>query len=160
MKYISVVILIIFMSWTWSLATTERAFSLEEHKRVEAGVEKDIREFILRKHPQTTDLYCQELYTEPVQPGVEMIAHFRCRTEGAAEGFETVTQTFEGEIRLRSADNFQTWTEVGGKIRAPEIAFTRGVEVSSKDTVPPAPEPGTPAQPAAAPQPAPKSEHQ
>lgn len=152
MKYISVVILILFMSWTWSLATTERPFSLEQHKRVEAGVEKDIREFIMRKYPKTTDLYCQELYTEVVQPSVEMLAHFRCRTEGKVDDFETVTQTFAGEIRLRSNDNFVTWAEVGGNIRAPEVTFNYGTQVSSKDPFPAAPEPGTPAQPE-------KSEH-
>lgn len=154
MKYISVAILILFMAWTWSLATTERAFSLEQHKRVESGVEKDIRAFIMRKYPQTTDLYCQELYTEVVEPSVEMLAHFRCRTEGAVDANETVTQTFEGDLRLRSIDNFQTWTEVGGNIRAPEVAFSQGTHVTAKDNFPEAPEPGTPTTPPADPAPA------
>jgi hypothetical protein len=144
MKYISVVILIALMAWTWSLATAEPAFSLEQSKRVEAGVEKDIREFILRKHPETTDLYCQEMYTEPVQAGVEMIAHFKCRTDGRVGADETVTQTFQGEIRLRSDDGFATWSEVGGNIRAPEVVFNNGLRVKAHELeVPPAPAPGT-----------------
>lgn len=132
MKYISVVILIVLLSWTWSLATTERAFSLEDHKRVEAGVEDDIRQFIVRKYPQTTDLYCQEMYTEVVQPKVAMNAHFRCRTEGPAGQDETITQTFEGHLSLTSQDEFKTWTEAGGEIRSSQITFNQGVKISSQ----------------------------
>ena len=58
MKYTSVFIVIVLMAWTWSLATTERAFKLEQHKAVEAGVEKDVRAFILRKFPEATEIYC------------------------------------------------------------------------------------------------------
>jgi hypothetical protein len=132
MKYVSVVILIALMSWTWCLATTERTFSLEEHKRVEAGVESDIRSFIARKYPETTDLYCQKLYTEAVEATV-MLAHFRCRTEGRAGADETVTQMFEGHLRLSSQDGFKTWKELDGSIRASQISFNQGVKISSEE---------------------------
>jgi len=143
MKYISVVILIALMSWTWSLATTERGFTLEEHMRVEEGVEKDIKAFIVGRYPQTTDIYCQELYTEPITAETEMVVHFRCKSEGKAAGDETITQVFEGQIQLRSNDQFKTWSEVGGQIRAPEIEYSRGVQVSAKDPFPEAPAPGS-----------------
>ncbi|MES2964240.1 MAG: hypothetical protein V4760_10145 [Bdellovibrionota bacterium] len=148
MKYISVVILIALMAWTWSLATAQPAFSLEQSKRVEAGVEKDIRDFIMRRYPDTTDLYCQEMYTEPVVAGTEMLAHFKCRAQGSLGTDETVTQTFQGEIRLRSTDGFETWNEVGGNIRAPEVVYNNGIQVKAHELdVPDAPAPGTPVEP-------------
>ncbi|MEK7356268.1 MAG: hypothetical protein AAB250_07450, partial [Bdellovibrionota bacterium] len=89
-----------------------------------------------------------ELYTEVVDPKEEMLVHFRCRTEGTEGPDETVTQTFEGNLRLRSADDFQSWTEIGGAIRAPELAFSKGVKVTAgDDKYPPAPDPGSPAPP-------------
>lgn len=153
MKYISVIILIVLLAWTWQLATAERAFSLDQHKRVETGVEADIRAFIMQKYPQTTDLYCQELYTEVVKPEVEMLAHFRCRTEGKAAGNEVISQVFEGRLHLKSDDGFQDWTVTGGEITSPELSFQNGVRISAKDGD------GDPA-PTVAPQPAAPAHHE
>jgi hypothetical protein len=151
MKYISTVIAVILMAWTWSLATTERPFKLEQHKKVEAGVEQDIRAFIRRKFPNTPNLetaaaegdtastadpveiYCNRLYTEIVTPETELIAHFRCSSSGAIGQNEAVEQVFEGFIQLRSDDKFETWREVGGNIRAPEVRFQNGIRISLKE---------------------------
>jgi hypothetical protein len=130
MKYISVLILLALLGWTWSMATSERAFSLEEHKRVEAGVEDDIRGFIQRKFPETKEIFCQQLYTEVIDPGVELIARFRCQAVGESSPTEATEQVFEGHIRLRSKDGFATWSEVGGEIRSPQIRFLKGIKVT------------------------------
>lgn len=135
MKYLSLVILLGLMIWSWNLATAQQSFTLEQHKQVEAGVEDDVRGFIVRKYPETSDIYCQQLYTEVVKPNEEMIARFRCRAEGAASGGEKVQQTFEGFIRLGSNDGFQSWNELGGEIRSPEVVFQNGSRISTKDPV-------------------------
>ncbi len=133
MKYISVVILIGLLSWTWCLANEERPLTLEQHKHVEAGVEDDIRAFIQRRYPTTTDLYCPQLYTEVTSPGQELIAHFRCLATGAVGADDASEQTFEGSLRLKSDDDFETWWEVGGEIRAKEIRFLNGIKISPRD---------------------------
>jgi hypothetical protein len=133
MKYISLVIMLVLMSWTWCLATSERSFGLEEHKRVEAGVEDDIRGFIGRKFPQTSNINCQQLYTEEVESGVRMKAHFRCQATGPMNGGEVSNQTFEGILDLKSDDGFKTWSETGGDIHSPEISFVNGLHVSAKE---------------------------
>lgn len=131
MKYISVVILIALMSWTWSLSSTSaQGLSLQQHKQVEAGVEADIRNFIQRRYPNTSEIFCQQLYTEVVQPGAEMLARFRCQAVGPLEGNEETEQVFEGFLRLQSNDGFQTWSEIGGEIRSPEIRFREGIRVT------------------------------
>ena len=144
MKYISVVILIVLMSWTWQMATTERAFSLDQHKRVETGVEADIRAFIISKYPQTTELYCQELYTEVVKADTDILAHFRCRSEGKSGSEEVISQTFEGQLKLQSDNGFNNWKVIGGEIRSPELAFQNGLRVTRE-------EPGAESAPAPAP---------
>lgn len=129
MKYIAVIFIVVVMSWTWSLANSERVFRLDQYKQVEQGVEQDIRAFIQRKYPDTKEIACSQLYTEAVEPGVEMIAHFRCQaaTDPAAE--EVTEQVFEGYLRLKSTDNFQTWGEIGGEINSPEVRFLKGIQV-------------------------------
>jgi hypothetical protein len=133
MKYISVVILLVLMSWTWFKATAERPISLEQHKHVEADVEEDIRAFIQKRYPSTTDLYCKQLYTEDTQPGTELVAHFRCQAaQGTVE--DAAEQIFEGYLRLKSDDLFETWTATGGEIHASELRFLKGVKISPTGT--------------------------
>jgi hypothetical protein len=140
MKYISVAILIGLLSWTWCLATTERPLTLAQHKHVETGVEDDVRALIQRRYPSTTEIYCPQLYTEVAGSGQELIAHFRCLVRGTADASDatdatgdSTEQTFEGMLRLKSDDGFETWWEVGGEIRAKEIRFLNGIKISPRD---------------------------
>jgi hypothetical protein len=159
MKYISVIIVLLLMAWTWSLATSEPAFGLQQYKQVELGVEQDVRAFIQKKYPQTTEIFCQQLYSEVVTPGSEMIAHFRCQAAGpAVAGADSTEQVFEGYLNLKSDNGFETWSETGGQIRSPEIRFLNGVKVTPRSNEPAEPlaEPAAPAT-GAAPSPAPEA---
>jgi hypothetical protein len=139
MKYISLVVVLALMIWSWSLATAEPSFTAEQTRRVEDGVESDIHAFIQRKFPQTTDIYCQQFYTETVKANEQMNVHFRCSTEGGAANGEKIQQSFEGLLRLQSNDGFESWDEVGGEIRVPDIVFENGSRISAKDPMPEAP---------------------
>lgn len=132
MKYISLVILFSLLTWTWCLATGEGRMSLEEHRRVEAIVEEDVRGFILKRFPDTNEIFCDSLYTEVVNPGTDLIAHFRCQAVGPV-GDDQTEQIFEGFLHLKSQDGFETWAETGGEIKASEIHFLRGIKVTPKD---------------------------
>lgn len=132
MKYLSIVIVLALMGWTWSLATTERTFKLEQHKQVEAGVEEDVRSFIQRKFPNVSEIYCSQLFTEIIDPGKELVARFRCQAAGTV-GEDVAEQIFEGHIQLKSDDEFKTWSETGGEIRSPEVRFRNGIRISPKD---------------------------
>ena len=112
------------------MATSERPFTLEQYKQVESGVEQDIRSFILKKYPDTKEIICSQLYNEAVTPGIEMVAHFRCQAASAPEAEEVTQQTFEGYLRLRSTDEFKTWSEVGGEINSPEVTFLKGIRIT------------------------------
>lgn len=129
MKYISLAILIVLLTWTWCLATSESQMSLEEYRRVEAGVEEDVRGFILKRFPETTEVFCDNLYTEVVNPGADLIAHFRCQAIGPS-GEDQTQQVFEGHLRLKSTDGFETWAETGGEINAREVHFLRGLIIT------------------------------
>jgi hypothetical protein len=130
MKYISVVILVWLLSWTWCLATAERPLSMEQHKHVEAGVEQDVRNFIQKRYPAVSEVFCQQLYTEDVDPGLELIAHFRCQAVGEKDTENASEQVFEGYLRLYSNDGFATWGETGGEINAKEISFLNGFKIT------------------------------
>jgi hypothetical protein len=133
MKYISTLILILLLAWSWAVTHCERPLRLEQYKRIEGGVEDDIRNFVMQRYPSTTDLYCPQLYTEIVSPGAEMIAHFRCQVTGATGTDDASEQIFEGFLRLKSDDGFETWSSAGGEISAKEIRFLKGIQVTPGD---------------------------
>ncbi|HVK61306.1 MAG TPA: hypothetical protein VM432_07135 [Bdellovibrionales bacterium] len=133
MKYISLIIVLVLMVWTWNMTTAERAFSLEQHRAVETGVEADVRALIQSKYPTTTEIFCQQLYTEVVKVNEELMAHFRCRALGTVGDKEKVEQTFEGHVLLKSEDGFKSWQATAGNISASQMQFLNGVHVSAKD---------------------------
>ena len=130
MKYFSAVILVVLLSWTWCLATSERTMKLEDHRNVEDGVENDVRGFIQKRFPGVKEIFCNRLYTELVNPGTDLIAHFRCHAIGATGQDDTAEQVFEGFLRLKSIDGFQTWAETGGEIDAREVRFLNGFKIT------------------------------
>lgn len=133
MKYISVVLLVICLGWTWSLATAESTMDLNRYRHVESGVEEDVRAFIARRHPNTTEIFCPQLYTEDPGNGFELIARFRCHALSGQKKVNEVRQEFEGYLRLRSDDGFETWAETGGEINSKDINFIDGIEVRKGD---------------------------
>lgn len=136
MKYIAVVILLVLMSWTWCMATAERPMKLEQHKHVEAGIEEDIRAFIQSRYPNTTELFCSQLYTEVVHAGVDLTAHFRCQAEQGDASEDAFEQMFEGTLRIKSEDGFETWKATGGEIFAREVRFLNGIKITPSNKTP------------------------
>lgn len=106
------------------MATSERPLSMEQHKHVEAGVEADVRSFIQKRYPGVSEVFCQQLYTEDVDPGLEMIAHFRCQAVGAKNTDNASEQVFEGYLRLYSNDGFATWGETAAKSMPKRSTFS------------------------------------
>lgn len=131
MKYITTIILLMLLCWTWNLGTSASGLSLEQHKKVEMGIESDIRAFIQQRYPSATDLYCPQLYTEVTQPASsDLKIHFRCLITLTTEKSEIAEQVFEGSLLLRSSDGFETWTAAGGDVRDSEVRFINGSIVS------------------------------
>lgn len=133
MKYISVIILITLMSWTWCLATGERANVLARHQNIEEGVQESVRAFIQSKYPDTTNFFCPQIYIEMLQPESVLLTHFRCKVVGQAGDQDTSEQVFEGYLRLSSTDGFTTWRETGGEIRAKELTFVNGIKITPEN---------------------------
>jgi hypothetical protein len=165
MKYISLVIVLVMMAWTWCLANSPREFSLENHKRVEAGVEEDVQNFIRKRHPTTSEINCNQLYSEdvdsdaanssPSSVATDLIVHFRCEAQETVAADNTsaqerVDQVFEGFLRLHSDDGFATWSETGGEINSPAVTFERGAEVTAKEPATPPESSSATQQPSAA----------
>jgi hypothetical protein len=170
MKYISLIVVLVLMSWTWSIATAERDFSLDQHRELEAQVENLVTEQISQKYPTATEIKFQQLYTEVIHPKREIHVHMKYSYDDATTGGDKTSQGFERVLILVSNDG-ENWTTSGQDVQSQEIEFKEGLHISTKSDEPmnetPAEEaespeaatPGAPETQNAAPQTAPAEKH-
>lgn len=133
MKYISILLFVALMAWTWSLATSNRGLSLEAHKDTEALVEETIRSYIQQKSPGVTDIVFRQLYTEVVRENQEMNVKFRYELKEPLKSGDVTSQTYQGVIRLVSNDGGHTWAWTDQDVSSPAIRFEKGSQISTKE---------------------------
>jgi hypothetical protein len=130
MKYISTVILFILLSWTWSLATTPRDYSLELYNSIEAEFENAIRAYIKEHRPDANSVIFRQLYTEAASTNGSIRAHFRYEIEAPAGGGESTSETLEGIALRHSPDEGKTWVWNIEEVIAPSIRFHEGIKIT------------------------------
>lgn len=134
MKYISVLIVVGLMVWTWSLATANRGVSLETQKGLEADVEQIIRTQILQKDASVTDIIFRQLYTEVIKPREQVRAHYRYVIKAPTQAGDATNEMREGSALLTSTDGGQTWMISDVENKGASVEFQNGSRVSPKDT--------------------------
>lgn len=132
MKYLSLVIILALMSWTWCLATTPRDFSLEMYQAAEVEFENAIRAHIKERRPDAKNVIFHQLYTEAVKPNGEIRARFRYEIEATTSGGEITEELIEGTATRHSEDEGKTWSWRIEEATAPSVRFREGLKVSPK----------------------------
>ena len=141
MKYISVIVMVLLMIWTWALATSHPAMNLQQHKQVEESFEDFIRASILQKHPEVSDVIFRQLFTETLKAGEKVRARFRYEIVSPTSNTQDLTsQTVEGSAVLTSRDHGGTWTMSDVDVISPSIIYQNGSKITPKDSFSEAPE--------------------
>jgi hypothetical protein len=130
MKYLSILLLLVVMRWTWSLATTDRAFSLENHRNLETEVERIITDDIHERQPDARDIEFSQLYTEVVQPEKTIKVHFRYAFNAPSSDGQVTHQTFTGDLLLNSDDSGTTWKKTHISLHQPLLRFKNATKVA------------------------------
>jgi hypothetical protein len=150
MKYISVIFTVLFMVWTWSLANSQPAMDLAQHKNVERALEQVIRDSIKKEHPEVKDIIFRQLFTESLDDTTKVRAKFRYEVISPTTAQDVTTQIIEGSALLDSADGGQSWTMSNLDLKSPSISYEHGLRVSREGTnaQPSAEKPAKDAEPA------------
>ena len=140
MKYLSVIGFAIFMSWTWAVINSEPAISLETHVGIQNRLAALIRDSILTKKPQASQITIQDLWTEPVSEGTEtqIRAHFAYRfNEPDSSGQGSVGSELTGEALLLKQDDENShgdrWVIKDFKSTSEAIAFDQPLVIATGD---------------------------
>lgn len=130
MKYISLVITIVLMAWTWSLATSSSEYGTRESREMETDIEAAITEFVASQRPSLQDIRFHQLFTEVVRPNQEIRAHLKYTVVDSTSGGETVEQSFQGTLTLIKSPQAQTWRSAAINIQSPLVEFRDGAKIS------------------------------
>ena len=75
MKYVSLVIFVAALAWTWSVIHSEASVPFETHSAIQEQLASHIIEKIKAQRPNATDILVEKMWTEILSPD-KLKAHF------------------------------------------------------------------------------------
>jgi hypothetical protein len=130
MKYSALFLILIGMFWSWHISTAARpAGSVVMHQEILTQIEEQLRQAILAKNPNTKDLIFRQLYTEIINPGQELKAHFKIESEEGTEQLGMTDSIFRGSVALTSSDNGLNWKVNPDEFGTQFVRFREGSAV-------------------------------
>jgi hypothetical protein len=149
MKYLSVIIFAVLMSWTWFVINSEDSIPLETHAGIQAKLGSLIEETIHTKKPQATEFSIDSLWTEPVENshGKKVQAHFSYRFKEPTES-GGITQSIikgVGLLEKQSDDDSDVgkWTLSEVKTTGDSVIFQDAITITTGDSSDKSSEPAT-----------------
>lgn len=98
-KFLSLILFLAALVWSWSLFHSQDIISLETHARIQNRFVVLIAETLKQHRPNSTDLKIMSIYTQKIDDN-QIRAHFSYMFKDQLEGQEAVTQSIEGDAYL------------------------------------------------------------
>lgn len=98
MKYISVLVFAVFLTWTWHVIHSSSSISFETHSGIQEKLAGLITQTIKAKRPSATDIIVEKLWTEVINDS-KVEAHFIYSFKDQSEG-GLVTTEIQGDGML------------------------------------------------------------
>lgn len=102
MKYLSLLIFAVFLSWTWNLIHQEPSISFETHAGIQEKLAQLIQQTVLAKKPTATEIRIQKIWTEP-QGDDKVMAHFIYSFQEPDTNGKTLTSQITAQGLLEKA---------------------------------------------------------
>lgn len=162
MKYLSVLVFAVVLTWTWFVVNSEASISLETHVGIQNKLGNLIRDSILNKKPQAANITILDLWTEPVKEGdiTQIRAHFAYRFEEPGEAQGKITSELSGEALMEPSPDdgsgLEKWVVKQFISTSDSISFSEPLVIATGDqpsavpgTAEPVPSSANPQAPAA-----------
>jgi hypothetical protein len=132
LKYVSLIVMLAALIWTWRLSQSEAEVSLNVHASLQREVEDIIRNYIQQHRPGATNVEFYELFTETINPS-KVKAHFKYSFDDTVNSKDATHQMFEGTAVLnkeaKSQDDKSTWSLDEVNATNTSIDYKKGSEV-------------------------------
>jgi len=137
MKYLSIVIFLVLMVWTWTIVHRESSVPFETHAGIQNKMVQVIADTVKSKKPDATDIFVDKIWTELVSEG-KVRAHFSYSFKApTSAGALTESQiTGEGMLEHQPDDGsgFDRWKLYDIKTTSDAIRFEEALLITTGDS--------------------------
>lgn len=151
MKYLSVIVFAVLMTWTWVVINSEAQISLETHAGIQSKLGSLIEDSIRAKKPQASDVSIDGIWTEPLEnsQGKKVKAHFSYRFKEPTETGGLTESIIKGEGLLEKQPDGESGTEKWSlsevKTTGDSVIFHEAITITTGDSSAKSDEPAEPA---------------
>jgi len=130
MKYISLLVVIVFIAFTFWFSKKTDDLTIDQMNRMNNMITRYMTDAVQNNNPNITDIDFSKIYTEVVEPGKEMKAHFKFSyLEPNADGeMEKVYR--KGTFRITSEDGLK-WVAQIEQAGDVQVEYMKPFEINS-----------------------------
>lgn len=137
MKYLSVVVFAILLTWTWTVINNIPSVSFETHTAIQSKVAQIIEETIKSKKPEALNVVIDQIWTENLSDN-SLIAHFsyKYKENSASTGVTESKLTGTGKLDRLEDDGsgVDRWKLYQIKTSNDSITFEDALVVATEST--------------------------
>jgi hypothetical protein len=133
MKFISLLVFVGSLWWTWHLTYSEPAIRFDTHASLQTEVQTIITEYVNKHRPQATEIQFRKMWTEALNPNKVKVT-FEYSFADVVGSDEATEQVFQGSAILNriASENSEeeTWSLDEVSADNTSIIFKKGAEVT------------------------------
>lgn len=122
MKYLSLILVIAFLQLTWWFSQQKRDLSVSQHNKITTLIREYMTQAVKGKEPNATDIEFSSIYTEVVEEGKKMKAHFKFSYMQPSENGEASRIQRKGSFFIASEDG-DNWKAQVEQVNDVQVQF-------------------------------------
>lgn len=134
MKYLSLILVGVIFTLSWFIANKEQPLTSGEKQRLLKVIQDYMTQKVLDKEPNAKDIQFADLYTEEIEKGQTLKAHFKFSYLQTDENQNTQKVHRKGHFFVASADGKQ-WRAQISEIGDVQVEFMDALEIQGDPSV-------------------------
>ena len=130
MKFLSWILIVLLMSWTFQASKTSQALPVAQHGYLVEELKTMIVDYLVNNVENVQNIDFQRFFTEIVVPQENIPAYVKYSYESTTESGALTREVREGEFDLFSTDGGQTWEPNAKNFRGLNLEFLEGLRVT------------------------------
>ena len=139
MKYLSLILVLIFLQGTWWLSQQKRDLTVSQHNKITNLIQEYMTQAVKKKEPEAKDIQFSNVYTEVVEEGKKMKAHFKFSYQQIQPDGSFSTIHRKGQFFIASSDG-NDWKAQVEQVQDVQVEFMEPQTISPTNESTPSPE--------------------
>lgn len=133
MKYLSLILVVAFLQLTWCFSQQKRDLTVSQHNKITTLIRQYMTQAVKSKEPGASDIEFSSIYTEIVEEGKKMKAHFKFSYMQPSENSEASRVQRKGSFFITSEDG-KDWRAQVEEVNDVQVQFIEAQSISPGDS--------------------------